>query len=182
MVDNKLLEGYLTSSNDCAGLATAALSFKGWERHEELKRSKSDSQNAFMAMKFGNDTLDTVYNKCFKNAVEQTGFKLKRLDEEIKTGVIDNLLRVEIRKSKFLVADLTENNHGVYWEAGFAEGLNKPVIYTCEKKYFDETGTHFDTNHCQTIIWEDEKLEDASKKLKATIRNTFPVEAKLEDE
>jgi len=41
-------------------------------------------------------------------------------------------MRVEIRSAKFLVADLTDENRGAYWEAGFGEGLGKKVYYTCE--------------------------------------------------
>jgi len=35
-------------------------------------------------------------------------------------------------------------NPGAYWEAGYAEGLGKPVIYTCEEAKFVEA-SHFDT-------------------------------------
>ena len=58
-----------------------------------------------------------------------------------KAGLIDDRLRVEIRTSRFLIADLTHENAGAYWEAGFAEGLGKPVIYTCEKSKFDTAKT-----------------------------------------
>jgi hypothetical protein len=51
------------------------------------------------------------------------------------------------------------------------------VIYTCEKK----TDIHFDTNHCQTVFWEEDKLDEAMDELKATIRNAFPGETKEED-
>jgi len=32
-------------------------------------------------------------------------------------------MRLEIRRSRFAVVDLTHGNRGAYWEAGFAEGL-----------------------------------------------------------
>jgi nucleoside 2-deoxyribosyltransferase len=44
---------------------------------------------------------------------------------------IDDQMRVALRTSRFVVADLTRGNRGAYWEAGFAEGLGRPVIYTC---------------------------------------------------
>jgi nucleoside 2-deoxyribosyltransferase len=65
----------------------------------------------------------------------------------------------EIRMCRFLIADLTCGNQGAYWEAGYAEGLGKPVIYTCNKSYFDKEGTHFDTNHHQTVLWDPARLE-----------------------
>jgi nucleoside 2-deoxyribosyltransferase len=83
----------------------------------------------------------------------------------------------------FLIADLTDHNNGAYWEAGYAEGLGKPVIYTCRKDVFEdkENTTHFDTNHHLTVVWEHDKLDDAVKQLKATIRATLPENAKMED-
>jgi hypothetical protein len=136
-----------------------------------------------MAMQFGEDVLDAVYQD-FKAAVEETGFNLFKLDEKPRAGLIDDRLRVEILGSRFLIADLTHGNQGAYWEAGYAEGLGKPVIYTCEKKKFhDKTGggTHFDTNHHLTVLWEPEDIQRACNELKATIRATLPGEAKLED-
>lgn len=82
-----------------------------------------------------------------------------------------------------MIADLTHQNRGAYWEAGFAEGLGKPVIYTCRKDVFEDKtkGTHFDTNHHLTVVWEPDNLDDAVERLKATIRATLPDEAKLGD-
>ena len=161
------------------GVQEAILSFKGWRRYEILKRGVADSRKAFMAMKYDVPELEHVFKNCFKPAVEQTGFDLMRLDEEPKAGLIDDRLKVEILKSKFLVCDLTNDNLGAYWEAGYAAGLGKPVIYTCEEKHFKDA--HFDTNHYQAILWNENELEKAAKNLKATIRVTFPADAILED-
>lgn len=101
-------------------------------------------------------------------AVAATGFTLKRLDEDQPAGLIDDRLRVEIRQSRFLVSDLTHRNPGAYWEAGYAEGLGKPVIYTCRKDVFEDkkSAPHFDTNHHLTVIWEAEDLDAAVVRLK----------------
>lgn len=88
---------------------------------------------------------------------------------------------MELRRSRFTIAELTDDNSGAYWEAGYAEGLGRPVIYTCGKGFFDGPGTHFDTNHHQTIVWESGALDDAAAQLKAMIRVTLPEEAIQED-
>jgi hypothetical protein len=157
------------------------LSFDGWKYHDELKRTASDSKLAFMAMPFNDPLLDRIYYEYLKPAVKQTGFELKRIDEEPPAGLIDNRLRLEISKSRFLIADLTNCNRGVYWEAGYAEGQNKPVIYTCEEAYFHKNRTHFDTNHCHTVTWLENELSKAVEDLKATIRVTLGSEALWED-
>lgn len=153
--------------------ANVTLSFKGWHKFEELRRGISTGKKAFMAMPFGKNNIDNIVDNYFRIAVRETGFKLTRLDDEPKAGLIDDRLRVEIKTSRFLIADLTYDNNGAYWEAGYAEGLGKPVIYTCAKEHFQK-GTHFDTNHHLTVIWDEEKPEEAVYQLKATIRATLP--------
>lgn len=171
-----------TSTRDTESIT---LSLKGWQHYEEIKRGKSESDQGFMAMQFGDDLLNDFY-KTLKASVSATNFHLIRMDEIIHTELIDNRMRTEIRRSKFLVADLTNRNCGAYWEAGYAEGLGKPVIYTCKKSYFESKvkgeGSHFDTNHQSIILWEEDKMDEAATKLIATIRITFPYEAKMLDE
>ncbi|MBF0268794.1 MAG: hypothetical protein HQL44_09385 [Alphaproteobacteria bacterium] len=177
LLDQKLVEG----STD-GGSGTLRLLFKGWERYDQLLRGDFVSRTAFMAMPFNNPLLDHVYKDIWRPAVKRAGFDLVRIDDEPKAGVIDNHLRVEIRKARFVIAELTCGNHGAYWEAGFSEGLDRKVIYTCERAFFDLHRTHFDTNHCTTIIWEEDGLEEAGRKLTDTIRATLPGEAKQTDD
>ena len=132
-------------------------------------------------MKFGDADLDRVVNEYFKPAVAQTGYQLYRLDDRPEAGLIDIRMRQEIKTSKFVIADLTHDNNGAYWEAGFAEGIGKPVIYTCEESKFSEFKTHFDTAHHLTVVWNKDEPEVACDLLKATIRFTFP-EAKQQDD
>jgi hypothetical protein len=159
-----------------------ALSYKGWEYYDELRRGTVDSHTAFMAMQYNETQLDDIVENVFRGAVRQTGFDLTVLRDKPKAGLIDDRLRVEIRAARFLIADLTHENAGAYWEAGYAEGLGRPVIYTCEKKKFEGSKTHFDTNHHLTVLWDSERQEDTAKELKATIRATLPAEAKLTDD
>lgn len=157
------------------------LTFAGWTQYERIKHGLATTRTAFMAMKYGDALLDRACAECFKPAVARTGFELRRLDEKQPAGLIDNQLRVAIRASRFLVADLTEGNQGAYWEAGFAEGLGKPVIYTCEKTHFETVRTHFDTNHHVTIKWSAPDFATAANELADTIRNTLPGDAILTD-
>jgi hypothetical protein len=180
LIDEGILKAY---PPDSAG-REVTLSFEGWHYYEELKRGTIDSRKAFMAMKYDDEQLDKVVDDVFKPAVKQTGFDLVRLDDKPKAGLIDDRLRVEIRTSRFLIADLSRDNPGAYWEAGYAEGLGKPVIYTCEKTKFEnpDTKPHFDTNHHLTIPWDSNNLQEAANQLKATIRATLPEAAKLTDD
>lgn len=175
---SKAGQGMQVSTGNCGDIT---LSLAGWKYYEELKRGAIDSRKAFMAMKYGDEELDRIVDDHFKQAVADTGFELYRLDEEPKAGLIDDRLRVEIRNSRFLISDLTHDNNGAYWEAGYAEGLGKPVIYTCKKEKFESDKPHFDTNHHLTVIWDETVIQKAVESLKATIRATLPDEAKVSD-
>jgi nucleoside 2-deoxyribosyltransferase len=156
------------------------LTMKGWARREALKHAEVESRKAFMAMKF-DEEMDHVVKDYFKPAVARTGFELRTLTDGQPAGLIDDQLRVALRTSRFVIADLTHANNGAYWEAGFAEGLGRPVIYTCREKEWREGKAHFDTNHLNTIIWDPAKLEDAATRLTTTIRASLPAEAKMTD-
>ena len=89
-------------------------------------------------------------------------------------------MRTQIRDAAFVLVDLTHDNSGAYWEAGYGEGLGKPVIYICEQNKFDTEKTHFDTNHCTTVAWSIGDPEPFVERLIATLRrslNLFPSEA-----
>jgi hypothetical protein len=175
MVERRLLMG---------GPGQIALGFAGLERIEELRSASPSGFNAFIAMQYGDPELDQLVEGFFKPAVRSTGFELYRLDDRPKACLIDARLRNEIRQSRFLVVDETHANHGAYWEAGYAEGLGKPVIYTCERSVFDGRGSaqrpHFDTNHHTTVIWDRGGFAHAAEELKQVIRFTIS-EAKQTD-
>jgi hypothetical protein len=174
------VRGYLVPTSPSQYSDHIGLTLEGWSRYEELKRTEIESRIAFMAMPFGDAKLDKVFAD-FRNAVSETGFELRRIIDTPPAGLIDDRLRVEIRKSRFVICELTNANAGAYWEAGYAEGLGRPVIYSCEKTFFQQKGTHFDTNHCHTVLWTEDNLGNAAAGLKATIRATLPAEAKLID-
>lgn len=159
-------------------LKDASLTFSGWEWYETDGKHQR-SKTAFIAMKFKDDTLNNIVKKHFDPAVRQAGFRLMRLDDYPAAGIIDNRMRVEIRRSRFLIADLTHRNAGAYWEAGFAEGLGMPVIFTCKESTIENV--HFDARNCQIVPWNENNPEIAVELLKAAIRNTLPEEAQMDD-
>ncbi len=63
----------------------------------------------------------------------------------------------------------------MYWEAGFAEGLGKPVIYMAK----EGTILPFDTRTHLHIFYDASSPEKAMQDLQAKIYNTFPNELVL---
>jgi hypothetical protein len=130
-----------------------------------------------MAMKFGDLELNSVLENCFKKAVARTGFELRLLTDGQAAGSIDNQIRARLLSAKFVIADLSHGNQGAYWESGFAEGLDRPVIYTCKKSVWEKEKTHFDTNHMKHVLWEPDNFKKTEDELTATIRATLRAEA-----
>ena len=124
-------------------------------------------------MKFGDPDLDPFVNNVIKPAVKEIGYDLVDMRDVARAGVIDNIMRTQIGDSAFVIVDLTHDNSGAYWEAGYAEGLGKPDVYICERAKFEEASTHFDTNHCTTIPWSKDDPEQFRNELIATLRRSL---------
>jgi hypothetical protein len=154
---------------------SAELTFEGWLAFENIASGKTTGRRAFMAMPFNKPDLDTEWYPKLQKAVGQTGFTLLRVDEHAKPGLIDIVMQERIREARFLIVELTHANLGAYWEAGFATGLGKPVIYTLRKG----EKAHFDVEHWLRIEWDPENMIDALERVKATIRTALP-DARLE--
>ncbi len=141
--------------------AELSLKFLGLERVIELSNSGAISDKCFIAMSFSKEQKDT--REAIKMAVIRSGFKPILVDElhtESDVTINDSIIR-EIKGCRFLIADFTEQKAGVYFEAGFALGLNRPVIYTCAE--IDFINVHFDTNHYPHIVYS--SLNDLTQKL-----------------
>ena len=171
---------------ESAGLECWTMTFSGWERFHELQRAGLGAANGFMAMAYGETDLDSMFEDHFKPAAHEAGFALRRADGPHQpAGSIDNSMRVDIRTSRFVVCDLTHANCGCYWEAGFAEGIGRPVIFTCRADVLEseehKERPHFDTRNQLIIPWSLDDPAPARNRLKNAIRATLPDEARLSD-
>lgn len=160
--------------------ASVNLSLEGWRRYAAERRGRSEGNYGFMAMQFFDDDgddprgLSELVKSVVKPTVKDaTGCDLVDMRDVGRAGIIDNIMRVKIRDCKFVIADLTHDNNGAYWEAGYAEGLGKLVIYICEKGKFEENRTHFDTNHCTTVPWSATDPDGFARELSATLRRSL---------
>jgi hypothetical protein len=176
--DRGMFTGIDAASAYGSTLLKIDLTLDGWERYEAEKHGKTAGNYGFVAMQFDDDVLDTLLNNIVKPWIRsELGFDLVDMRDVARAGIIDNIMRAQIRDAAFVIVDLTHDNSGAYWEAGYAEGLGKPVVYICEKEKFDNAQTHFDTNHCTTVIWEKEEENAFKLQLVATLRrslNLFP--------
>jgi hypothetical protein len=153
-------------------LSNISLTFAGWNRIAELERvtPTKDSKQAFVAMWF-DGSLDKAYSAGIANAVRSAGYEPLRVDLKEHNEKICDTIIAEIRKSRFLVADITGTRSGVFFEAGYALGMGLKVIWTCKESHKDELDKHFDTRQYNHIIWTDE--HDLHEKLRRRIQATI---------
>ncbi len=152
-----------------SAIDTIRFTFSGLEYVIELQESGEKSRNCFIAMSFSKSQQEL--RNTIKKAITDCDYVPVLVDEinfdsdvTINDAIISN-----IKQSKFMIADFTEQKHGVYFEAGYALGNGKPVIYACRRKDFPNT--HFDTNHYPHIVYDDlkELKEQLIYKIKAWI-------------
>jgi hypothetical protein len=128
---------------------------RGWQELDKLKRARSDSSQAFVAMWFS-DSTNEAYVEGIQPAILQAGYEPIRIDKKEHNNKIDDEIVAKIRRSRFVVADFTcepkKVRGGVYYEAGFAQGLGLPVIWTCRDTSLSDL--HFDTRQYSHIVWK----------------------------
>lgn len=179
------------------------LSAKGYQRLRSIKERLKDSRQCFVAMWFA-DEMSEVYDKAIKPAIEyiedgetEPRFMALKINDKEHTNDINDEIISQIRRSRYMVCDLTGYRGGVYFEAGFAYGLGLEVIYTCRKDWIEKEsfidqdgneinelktsksgqsipiakeGIHFDLEHRNRIEWEMDKLEEFKEKLTNRIK------------
>ena len=150
---------------------------KGFERMEALENGAALTTQAFVAMWF-DQSMEDAYIAGVQPAIEEAGYKALRIDRKEHGNKIDDEIVAEIRRSRFIVADFTCGieavsgrtigiaRGGVYYEAGFAQGLRIPVIWSCRKDCIDYV--HFDTRQFNHIVWD--SPDDLKTKLLNRIR------------
>jgi nucleoside 2-deoxyribosyltransferase len=147
--------GLVQGSFYTAGGASVRPTTHGWQELDKLKRPRTDSAQAFVAMWFSDSTSD-AYTSGIEPAIVGAGYKAIRIDKKEHNNKIDDEILAEIRRSRFVVADFTcapkQVRGGVYYEAGFAQGLGIPVIWMCKETSLPDL--HFDTRQYAHIVWK----------------------------
>ena len=68
------------------------------------------------------DVLEAFAQKIKPIVKQKIGYDVIDVRDVSRAGIIDNIMRAQIRDFAFVLADLTHDNSGAYWEAGYAEG------------------------------------------------------------
>ncbi len=137
----------------------------GWTEIERHFGATS-SRKAFIAMSFTYKGRPAIQS-AIESACTDAGWEAFAIDGvEYRGGVTDEIL-ARIRQSRFIVAEYTMNKRGVYYEAGYAEGRNIPVISVVHERWLRVL--HFDVKHLNFITWS--SPDELRRKLASRIKH-----------
>lgn len=180
LLENELISGYSAESLKTLIQMvvlqqnfTFILTESAWQKIYDLQKNQTNNKKIFIAMSF-NPAIEKTYN-AIDLAIREAKCDVVSMKHRIHNKqIVPEMLRL-IKESKMLVMDISEPNFGAYYEAGYAQGLDKEVIITCKSSVIkkdkflcdDRKGTecellrkyskpHFDIAQKQILVWEDE--------------------------
>ena len=125
-------------------------------------------QYCFTVMSFKEDEDNyQVFHNGIKPAVESLGVEAYRVDQNHFTGRITDEIIEKIKKSYFVVAELSHQRPNCYYELGFAHALNKQVIMLID----DAEKIHFDIKDFNFIVYK--SVEDLKQKLLERVKGSI---------
>lgn len=134
-----------------------------------------NSKRIFLALEFSGEA-NTIIDDIFKKAVrENTGYDLQTVADIEHNNLIDDQIIAEINRSVAIVSDFSDGNRGAYYEAGYAHGQGKELIFLCKKSILEgsekDRKPHFDVNHRNFIVWSDgpDLQEKLIRRISATL-------------
>lgn len=164
-------EKKLTKIGITDGVVKAKVLANGWELTNSLKKENEESNRGFIAIWF-NDSMNESMS-AIEKAIDESGFRSVCIKNEKFPETIMEKALGEIRKSRFIVVDLTGERVDVAFEAGFAFGLGIETIYVYNKeKYKNNLPKGFYARHFQCFGYNnnDELNEIVKNAISARIK------------
>jgi hypothetical protein len=168
------LLGYLQTRGDItqvssssAGARSYKLEVSGWQKLEPGPGGIPG--RCFVAMSFDASLTDAYESGIYPAVKTDCLLEPIRVDRQEHNEQITDKILNEIRLAEFLVADVTLQRNGVYFEAGFAMGLGRPVIWSVREDELSQV--QFDTRQYSHVVWS--SAADLRERLKNRIRATI---------
>jgi len=157
------------------------MTIRGWGA---LRQNKTfpNTNKVFIASAFtwtdAEESIRIEAIEAIKKACQSLGFEASPVSQNHTDNITDRIM-AEIRRSRFVVVELTYHNRGAYYEAGFAKGLGIPVYFVVREGFTshdlsdDSTGKriHFDIAQIMYRTWKQPK--DLEESLQNWIEDTI---------
>jgi hypothetical protein len=141
------------------------------ETLRDLRESRRRTNEIFVIMAVRPE-LEAFFEQAVRPAGKAAGLKVVRIDREEPEGYITEPILSAIRRSVFVLADLTLERPNCYFEAGYAKGAFRRVVFTCRKdhdirdqSHRGQPRVHFDVDASRITWWEPENLDEARREL-----------------
>lgn len=157
--------GYLRQKTD-----GYEITIDGWNAIESNDSLNKQSKIGFIAMPFAEEYF-ALYENALHPGIFNAGYQPVRIDNIQHNNRIDDEIIANIRKSRFIVADLSLNRGGIYFEAGYALGMGLPVIWTVKQS--ELKNVHFDNRQYNFLTWDDSNYAGLSKRITDRIEATI---------
>ena len=106
----------------------------------------------FVMQPFDGDAFDKRYDDVLKPAIISAGLEDYRVDRDPNVDIPIDHIVTEIRASKVCLADISVDNPNVWFELGYALGVQKDVVLICSDQRKD--GFPFDVRHRSIIKYK----------------------------
>jgi hypothetical protein len=134
----------------------------------DRKRIEKLLRHVFVAMPFAKE-FDNVYYFGMKTPVEQRRLKCERVDHDNFTGDIVKRIKERIASAEFVIADITGNKPNVFFEVGYADGLQKKIVFVAQQQAIP-----FDISTQRHIIYDPQDILSLSKQLGELLDSILP--------
>lgn len=151
------------------------VTMRGWERLTPSLTPGGIPGTVFVAMAFTDD-MNAAFDAAIRPAVyEDCGLSVTQVGRVQHNDSITDLILAGLRAAQIVIADVTHQRNGVYFEGGFGMGLGRSVVWMCRED--DLANVHFDTRNYNHIVWATH--EDLRTKLRERLRATLALPARL---
>ncbi len=144
----------------------------------ELRESALRGNQLFVIMAIREET-ECFWDGVVKPSAAACGLKPIRIDKEEPECAISEEILSAIRRSMLVLCDLSFERPNCYFEAGFAKGSFRRVIFAARKDHDPRSGVtypyrvHFDVDQMKITWWEPDNLEAAQTEIEERIRTVL---------
>jgi hypothetical protein len=141
----------------------------------ELRESRRRTNELFVIMAFKSET-DCLWKDVIVPIAGELGLDPVRIDKQETEGAISEEILSSIRRALLVLCDLSFERPNCYFEAGFAKGAFRRVIFTARSDHDPrdpetrEWKVHFDLDQYKISWWNPDNLQEAKADLKSRIK------------
>lgn len=97
------------------------------------------------------ENYDTLYREVIEPTCRAFGYEVVRADDFYTSGLIIEDITQSIRDATVVIADVTPDNANVFYEVGYAHGIEKPTILLSDRK---REKLPFDISGFRTLFYD----------------------------